>query len=365
MRNRELILFLTVFVIFTACNQETTQVTKEVNWQLGPFVKQDADNPILGALDSTLFYCPVRQADVAWEAKDVFNPAAIVRNDTIFMLYRAEDTVGIYSGTSRLGLAWSVDGTRFIRNPQPVFYPDNDGLENYEWEGGVEDPRITRMPKGEYIVTYTSYDGHVARLNIATTPDLLNWEKYGPAFQSEKYINEWSKSGAIVSESIQNIPTAIKINGKYWMYWGDTDIFLATSNDLIHWEPFENEDGTLKKILSPREAMFDSRLVEPGPPAMITENGILLIYNGMNKDEGGDPELAAGVYSGGQALFDLSDPGKLINRSTRHFITPDKDYEITGQVGNVCFVEGLVHYKEKWFLYYGTADSKIAVAVAK
>jgi predicted GH43/DUF377 family glycosyl hydrolase len=50
-------------------------------------------------------------------------------------------------------------------------------------------------------------------------------------------------------------------------------------------------------------------------------------------------------------------------RTASYFITPDKDYEKVGEVNNVCFVEGLVYFKEKWFLYYGTADSKIAVAV--
>ena len=45
------------------------------------------------------------------------------------------------------------------------------------------------------------------------------------------------------------------------------------------------------------------------------------------------------------------------------FIYPDKDYVKVGEVNEVCFVEGLVFFKEKWFLYYGTADSKIAVAV--
>lgn len=44
-------------------------------------------------------------------------------------------------------------------------------------------------------------------------------------------------------------------------------------------------------------------------------------------------------------------------------IKTDKDYEKIGEVNNVCFVEGLVYFKNKWFLYYGTADSKIAVAV--
>jgi predicted GH43/DUF377 family glycosyl hydrolase len=53
----------------------------------------------------------------------------------------------------------------------------------------------------------------------------------------------------------------------------------------------------------------------------------------------------------------------LIDRAEAYFIHPDKDYERVGEVNEVCFVEGLVYFKDKWFLYYGTADSKIAVAV--
>ncbi len=33
------------------------------------------------------------------------------------------------------------------------------------------------------------------------------------------------------------------------------------------------------------------------------------------------------------------------------------------EVNEVCFVEGLVYIKDQWFLYYGTADSKISVEV--
>ena len=62
-------------------------------------------------------------------------------------------------------------------------------------------------------------------------------------------------------------------------------------------------------------------------------------------------------------LFDKNDPTKVIDRMETYFMKPDKPYEITGQVNHVCFVEGLVQYKGKWFIYYGTADSKIAVAV--
>ena len=70
------------------------------------------------------------------------------------------------------------------------------------------------------------------------------------------------------------------------------------------------------------------------------------------------------TYAAGQALFDSIQPYKLKDRTNNYFIHPDKPYEKNGEVNEVCFVEGLVYFKNKWFLYYGTADSKIAVAIA-
>ena len=146
------------------------------------------------------------------------------------------------------------------------------------------------------------------------------------------------------------------------MYFGDTDLFMATSEDLIHWTPVE-ENEKLKSVLKPRKGYFDSRLVESGPYALLVDKGILLIYNGMNLDSGGDSTLAKGAYCAGQALYAKNDPMKLINRLEKNFMMPDKPYEISGQINQVCFVEGIVPFNGKWFLYYGTADSKIAVAV--
>jgi predicted GH43/DUF377 family glycosyl hydrolase len=125
----------------------------------------------------------------------------------------------------------------------------------------------------------------------------------------------------------------------------------------------EQKNGKLAFILAPRPGKFDSDLVEPGPPAILTDKGILLIYNSRNKDTNGDPALPAGTYTAGQALIDPKNPAKLLDRSDTYFMRPEKEYEITGQIGNVCFVEGMVYYQNKWFLYYGTADSKIAVAM--
>jgi predicted GH43/DUF377 family glycosyl hydrolase len=353
-----------LYVLFFSCEKPSGTreqiVERDSSWAMIPFVKADSVNPVLMPGKNS-FACPILKKQVLWEDKDVFNPAAVVRDGKVYMLFRAEDTIGKYAGTSRIGLAVSNDGLNFTKMKEPVFFPDNDSLKVYEWEGGVEDPRVVASEGGEYIMTYTAYDGKVARLLLATSPDLIHWTKHGTVLNG-KYKDSWSKSGAVVAQLKDSVVVATKVNGKYWMYFGDTDLFMATSDDLIHWQPVE-ENGKLKSVLRPRPGYFDSRLVESGPFALLTSKGITLIYNGMNLDEGGDTSLAKGAYCAGQALFDKNDPTKLIDRLERNFMKPDQPYEIQGQINQVCFIEGMVPFQGKWYLYYGTADSRIAAAV--
>jgi predicted GH43/DUF377 family glycosyl hydrolase len=169
-------------------------------WSLGPFIKQDQVNPCLSPRAESSFRCPIRGAAVSWEEKDVFNPAAVVREGKVYLLYRAEDTVGRHAGASRIGLAESDDGYRFTRRPEPVLYPDHDFMKKYEWEGGCEDPRLVEDEQGVYYMTYTAYDGKLARLCVAVSTDLVNWQKRGLAFERAyggRYKNIWSKSGSI------------------------------------------------------------------------------------------------------------------------------------------------------------------------
>ncbi len=334
-------------------------------WMLPPAVKLDDYNPILEPDGKAQFFCPVRKKNLKWEEKDVFNPAAVVKDGWVWMLYRAEDTTGNVAGTSRVGLAKSRDGIQFRKNQIPVLFPDNDSIKAFEWEGGCEDPRVVKGNDSTYIMTYTAYDGTTARLCVATSRDLVMWKKHGLAFGSGKYRDTWSKSGAIVCELVGSEVIARRIKGKYQMYWGDTDIFLATSDDLIHWTPVEDKKGNLISALKPRSGSFDSKLVEPGPFALLRKEGILLLYNSANNAKNGDKSLPDMSYSVGQALFSDAKPEKLIARADNHFLHPERDYEIKGQVNNVCFLEGMVWHKDRWLLYYGTADSKIAVAECK
>jgi predicted GH43/DUF377 family glycosyl hydrolase len=339
-------------------------------WMFGPFEKPAAVNPVITPSAAATFRSPVNDSTVQWEAHATFNPAAVVKDGKVYLLYRAEDATGerkIGGHTSRLGLAESVDGLRFTRRAAPVLYPDRDAQRQYEWPGGVEDPRVVETDDGTYVLTYTQWNRDIPRLAVATSRDLMSWTKHGPALAKSgggKYRNLESKSGAIVCRIAGSRLIATRVNGKYWMYFNVPDILIATSDNLVDWTPLEDSDGRLIKVLSPRPGYFDSWLVEAGPPALLTEHGILVMYNAGNSGAYGDPALPARVYTGGQALYDRANPLKLIGRSGAPFIRPTEEYERTGQyTAGTTFVEGLVPFDGRWYLYYGTADSRVGVAV--
>lgn len=273
----------------------------------------------------------------SWESAGTFNPAVVMRGREYVMLYRAQDS----NGTSRLGYATSADGEHFTRRPQPVFAPESD----YEKDGGVEDPRLVRIGNLWYL-TYTAYNKKDAQLALATSIDLIHWHRKGvilPAYKGNWNVG-WTKSGAILTQ---------KIKGHYWMYFLGTaadktdQMGLAWSDDLTHWN-----EATQAPVLGRRPGMFDSRVVEPGPPPIMTREGILLIYNGA------DDQL---VYSAGWALFDRNDPSHVLQRSDRPVFAPQMDWEKVGQVPNVVFIEGMVRNGSHLLLYYGGADKYIGV----
>lgn len=279
-----------------------------------------------------------------WESAGTFNPTVVQYAGKIIMLYRAEDS----QGTSRLGYAESTDGIHFLRRDEPVLSPEAD----YEKGGGVEDPRLVQFGD-TYYLTYTGYNLKDAQLCLATSKDLIHWERRGvivPANQGNWNV-KWTKSGAIVPE---------KINGKYWMYFlgtsaeGKDQTGLASSIDLLHWT-----EATKIPVLPVRPAQFDSRVAEPGPSPIVAHGRtktILLYYNGA------DDKL---VYRTGAAIFDGNDPGKLLARTDRPLFAPEQEWEKVGRVPNVVFVEGMLRRGNRWLFYYGGADKYVGAAFAQ
>jgi len=233
---------------------------------------------------------------------------------------------------------------RFTRGDEPVLSPS----EAYEKDGGVEDPRLVQIGD-TYYLTYTGYNKTDAQLCLATSKDLIHWERKGVIIPANKgnWNVKWTKSGAIVPE---------KIDGKYWMYFLGTSVDgkdqagLASSTDLLHWT-----EATQTPVLPVRAGKFDSRVAEPGPAPIVTPAGIVLIYNGA------DDKL---VYRTGVAIFDRNNPRKLLGRSDTPIFSPEKEWEKVGQVPNVVFVEGMIPQKDRYLFYYGGADKYVGVAEA-
>jgi len=294
----------------------------------GPWSRANGGDPILEPQRSGL------------EVSGVFNPAVVKEGDRYVMLYRAQDA----GKTSRLMRATSGDGIHFVRDAEPALVPEAD----YERQGGVEDPRIVKIGATWYL-TYTAYDGKDAQLALATSADLRRWERRGVIMPANRggWNVHWTKSGAILDE---------RVGGRYWMYYmadaqGVYDqTGVAWSEDLLHWT-----EALAAPILPRRPGRFDSRVVEPGPPPVLTPEGILLVYNGA------DDRL---VYRTGWALCDRNDPTRVLARSDTPIFVPERHWELAGQVPNVVFVEGLVREGPRWLFYYGAADTRVGVAEA-
>ncbi len=366
------------------------------DWMLGPFVKQDAVNPILGANFDPQFACPVRKKPVRWQARTIVGAAAMVRAGKLCLVYHAEDTESGYNGlrhnpgTVRLGLAESDDGVTFTRRPAPVLYPDDDFMAGAEWPGGCEIPRIVEGPDGIYYLYYSAWNHVVTRLAVATSTDLVHWTKRGLAFVKAaggRYGDLWSKAGAVVTTLDNGRLVAARIDGAYWMYWGESEVFVAVSNNLIDWTPLTwpagaseplprwepqvdaaRKDATrgLRAVQGPRDGLFDSSLVEGGV-AVLTAKGIVHIYNAGDFNSPAAPvwrQASWVCYNLGQALHDAHDPAILLDRTDNPFLSPDRDYEMLGAVPNVVYCTGLAYYKDRWWLYYNGADWVVSVAVA-
>ncbi|MFH0819926.1 MAG: hypothetical protein V1892_02745 [bacterium] len=251
-----------------------------------------------------------------WEALKVYNCATLYEDNKYHLFYRG---VG-KNWVSSIGYAVSEDGEKFTRFSKPLLKPDNE-LEKQ----GVEDPRITKI-NDTYYLTYAAYDSHTARLNLATSKDLKKWQRYGPILPDWNFKkaggflikwdearkrggSDWSKAGGIFPEKIDN---------KYWLLFGDSNIWLANSQDGLHWQPI------WQPFVKPRKGdYFDQAHLEMGPPPIETKKGWLVLYHGI------DDKI---VYRLGFLLLDLRDPVKILYRSEKPIFKPKELYELSGLV---------------------------------
>ncbi|TDI90367.1 MAG: glycosidase [Caldithrix sp.] len=280
--------------------------------------------------------------DWPYPANTVFNAGATRFEDCTLLLVRVEDMRGI----SHLTVATSKDGkTDWQIDPQPTLLPDPENYPEEIW--GIEDPRITYLEElQQYAVTYTGYSKQGPLVSLATTTDFKNFKRFGAITHPE------NKDAALFPKKINDLWCLIHrpVYGG-----GQAHIWIAYSPDLVHW-------GQHKILIEARQGgWWDANKIGLNCPPIETPEGWLIIYHGVRKHASGS------IYRIGLALLDLDDPTKVIRRSQQWVLGPKLPYERTGDVPDANFPCGAVMNDPtgELYLYYGAADTCMALATAK
>jgi beta-1,4-mannooligosaccharide/beta-1,4-mannosyl-N-acetylglucosamine phosphorylase len=280
--------------------------------------------------------------NLPYPANTVFNPgAARIDGDTVLLL-RVEDRRGL----SHLTVARSTDGIHgWWIDHRPTFAADPERHPEEVW--GVEDPRVTWLPeREEYAIAYTAFSRRGPLVSLATTRDFRTFTRLGPAMPPE------DKDAALFPRRIDgrwaliHRPTPLS---------GRAHVWVSYSPDLRHW-------GDHSLLLHAREgAWWDAGKIGVGPPPLETPEGWLILYHGVHYSASG------ALYRVGLALLDLDDPRIVLHRSDEWVMGPVEPYELAGDVAGVVFPCGWVHddATDELRIYYGAADSTVAVATAR
>ena len=271
----------------------------------------------------------------------VMNAGAAEVDGSTVLLCRVEDRRGL----SHLTVARSRNGySNWVVDDKPLIEAD-PSLEYEVW--GVEDPRLTWVEElGVWVIAFTSFGPGGPGLSLATTKDFRTVERLGLARAPE------DKNGALLPRRIGG--DFILFHRPVTALTHRADIWLSRSKDLQLWHPPEPVMGARPG------GWWDSARIGIGPPPIETSEGWLMIYHGVRET------VAGALYRAGLALLDLEEPTRIRRRCAEWILGPREDYELMGDVPGVVFPCGLLHdtKTDELRLYYGAADSYIAMATA-
>jgi predicted GH43/DUF377 family glycosyl hydrolase len=311
-----------------------------------------------------------------FECEGVLNPAVIKVGDKIHLFYRAlaKDNYSTI-GYCRLSAPMTIEH----RNEKPLLVPQAE----YEYQG-LEDPRIVEI-EGSYLLSYTAFDGINALGALATSSDFINWEKHGIIVPKITY-EEFQHFTDLDQDAENKYKRFNKQNASYDKH--ERDVFLWDKNLVFFPRKINDKLCFLHRIKPEIQIVVEVEKIEDltvefwqnyflsfdehvvlapkydhevsyvggGCPPIETSAGWLLIYHSVHDT------IKGYVYSACAALLDLDNPNKEIARLPYPLFFPDQEWELIGEVNNVCFPTGAVVENDTLYIYYGAADKRIAVA---
>jgi predicted GH43/DUF377 family glycosyl hydrolase len=337
------------------------------------------------------------------EVEGILNPAAVRGRDGELYLFPRLVAAGNYS---RIGIA----RVRFDGNGDPagierlgVALEPEASYELRAGGGGCEDPRVTFVEGLQrYVMTYTALSDRGPRIAIATSEDLVRWERIGlAAFMphgSVQFQGVDNKDGAVFPVAIPNAEGSPSVGILHRPLFPGTRpeeigerLYPETRREGIGREPVDREresiwisycslnPGTARRNAHREICHFGShfRLASPvadwelvkigsGTPPVLTRFGWLLVYHGVCERPGHTGQHRF-RYSAGVMVLAQEEPHRILYRSPEPVLTPSAPQELRGAVPNVVFPTGIdrrddIGQPERFDVYYGMADDSIGVA---
>ncbi|GIW63438.1 MAG: hypothetical protein KatS3mg091_240 [Patescibacteria group bacterium] len=300
-----------------------------------PYFKRVSDEPLL-----------TPRSGYDWESQAVFNPASLLIDDKIYIVYRAMSS----DNTSTMGLAiYNKDLKLEYRSEEPIYWPRTEYEKKFIPGGnsGCEDPRLVLLDDTIYLF-YTAYNGkEEPRAAVATisVQDFLNrnWNWSDPLILSYKNVS--NKDVSMFPEKIKNKFLIIHRSG-------GIDMDLSYHNSF---DDFKNNIFLEEQIwVHPRSGSWDSEKVGLASTPFKTDKGWVILYHGVSTYDR--------HYRVGAVLADSDDPEKILGRTFYPLFEPELSWEKEGIVANVVFPCGSVVIDDKVYIFYGGADKVIGAA---
>lgn len=332
-----------LMIYYSAADTAVAMAMVDQSELLAELKKNVQERPRLIRLKEEPIISP--KTDNSWESRATFNPATVMLDEKIYIVYRAMSE----DNTSSLGLAVSEDGMEINKRwTEPIFKPQGESERKGVAGGnsGCEDPRITQMGNRLYMC-YTAYNG-LEPPRVAMTSILINDFKRGEW--------RWEKSKLISPSGEDNKDACLfprKINGRY--------VFCHRARgkgiviDYLDDIDFENGKYLESDVcLTLGHSYWDDLKIGIAAPPIETSKGWLLLYHGVSRTDN--------YYRVGAMLLALDDPSRVIGRTKYPLLEPEKDWEKVGEVNNVVFPCGAVVKNDQLLVYYGGADKFVGVA---